>query len=92
MTIYSSRTFVILQVQCCEESAEQKYENIFVGNELQSYVTSSQDKEKLLHVANVGNVNVSKYSILLIQYLDDKGFIEKYIKITITQSSFSASI
>ena len=68
MTIYSSRTFVILQVQCCEESAEQKYENIFVGNELQSYVTSSQDKEKLLHVANVGNVNVSKYSILLIQY------------------------
>ena len=68
MTTYSSRTFVILQVQCCEESAEQKYENIFVGNEIQSFVNSSQDKKRLLHVANVGKVNVSKYSILLIQY------------------------
>ena len=68
MTIYSSRTFVILQVQCCEESAEQKYENIFVGNGIQSFVNSSQDKTNLLHVANVGKEIVSKYSTLLTQH------------------------
>lgn len=68
MTTYSSRTFVILQVQCCEESAEQKYENIFVGNEIQSFVKSSQDKKKLLHVTNVGKEIVSKYSTLLTQH------------------------